>query len=99
MTSRPFTHDGRTYVFKRQGNEYTITRDDGLVAWDTYGTGNGAKALGLPPYHAYKPAFPTVRECQAAIRGERTSTYYHKLIFAASAYQAQKIREEEDRND
>lgn len=94
--SKPFAHNDRTYTFERDGNSYTIRRDDGLVAWDVYGTGNGAKALGLPPYHAYKPAFPTVRECQAALRGERPSTYYHRLIFAASAYQAAKIAEEEN---
>ena len=96
--SKPFTHQGREYRFERSGNMVTITRDDGLVAWDVYGTGNGAKALGLPPYHAYKPAFPTVRECQAALRGERPSTYYHRLIFAASAYQAARVAEEEDHN-
>lgn len=95
-----FEHDGRQYTFKRHGDHYIITRDDGLTAWDVYPTQWFDFDICdiRRGYHAYRPAFVTIAECQQAIRGERPSTYYHRLIFAASAYQAAKIAEEKDRN-
>ena len=93
----PFEFAGRFYRFTRSGNEYRIERDDGLIAWDTYPIGLSPLSFGpVKVYHAYSPAFATVTECKAAIRGERQPTYYHRLVFAETAYQAAKIAEQED---
>ena len=86
-----FTHDGRSYTFERQGNEYQIIRSDGLIAWDTYKT-----SVSRIPYHAYRPAIATVADCKAIIRGEGQSTFVSHLVFAASAADAVRIREQED---
>lgn len=103
--TKPFEFDGRQYTFQRSGNEYIIWQDDGLRAWDvcqTYVSVPNASlsAPGMTEYqrnyHAYTPAFATVEECKQALRGERPSTYYHRLVFAASAYQAARIAKEED---
>lgn len=94
--TEPFEYNGRTYTFTKSGNEYTIFRDDGMQAWDTYRQAHWVGEEETAPFAAYKPAFSNLTECKQAIRGERPSTYYHCLVFAATAYAAAKIAELED---
>jgi len=102
---KSFEYDGRTYTFERLGSEVRIWRDDNTQGFDVYRTyttmpDSSLTAPGMTEYrrtyHAYTPAFSNVSECIAAICGELPTTYYSRLIFAASAAEAAKIAEEED---
>ena len=89
MTTQPWEFAGRFYTFRREPGQVVIVRDDGMMGFDIYPTHAG--------YHAYTPSFPNIAEAKQALMGERPSTYYHRLVFAATAYAAAKIAEEEDK--
>ena len=93
----PFEFAFRSYRFEREGNEYVIRRSDGLIAWDTYRSYRwDADGHLIPSFNAYRPAIATVADCKAIIRGEGQSTFVSHIVFAATAEDAKRIREQED---
>ena len=93
----PFAHDDHSYTFVKRGSEVIPVRDDGAMPWSTYRSYTVKDGIAIPTIHAYSPALATQRECkQLIVTGKTESTSVHRIVWALTQYDAQRIREQED---
>lgn len=99
--TKPFTHDGHTYTFERNRGVVTVTRDDGAQPWSTYPSYANVGVTATTPfpnYHAYTPAFGNIAEIKSLITNGHTDhgTFVHQVVWALTADDARRMREEMD---
>lgn len=98
--SRTFVHDGHTYTFTRLRGVVTVTRDDGATVWNTYPSFCYDKATGqwVTCIAAHQPSFGTIAEIKSLITNGHTDhgTFVHQVVWAKTADEARRVREEAD---